>query len=211
MKCVVTDIYRYTVYKNSDGNIHYISVLALHPVKICSTMMKITLSLLFLVAVVAWSTILSVSAETIQPILLSDCDNSTAEAISAAMDAYVDTLLESTNPGCGSVQPGDEVEGSNMTMNRVRDRSLQEKYEYIDEDEEARRLFAICPKSCQRFPGIPVCRALKCRTASGTAGRRLQQNGQFTTNRLVEKLNMRASQLSLAYGCQVSLFIMPIT
>ena len=174
-------------------------------------MMKITLSLLFLVAVAAWSTILLVSAETIQPILLSDCGNATAEAVAAAMDAYVDTLLESTNPGCGSVQPGEKVEGSNITMNRVRDRSLQDQYEYIDEDEEARRLFSICPKSCQRFPGIPVCRALKCRTASGTAGRRLQQNGQFTPNRLVEKLNMKASQLSLVYRCQISLFIMPIT
>jgi len=156
------------------------------------------------------------SADTIQPLLFTNCENSTAEIVAENLDAYGDSLFAAMNPASGYVVPGDQVTPGNITQYRVRERSLQEvegemQHAYLD-DEGDRRLFGVCPKECANQPGIPVCRALKCRTVT-TTGRRLQTDADdkyFSLNVLSEKLNMRASELTLTYGCQISLFIVEI-
>ena len=181
------------------------------------TMMRFRFLLLCLAFLVCQTVTATSSADTIQPLLFTNCDNSTAEIVAENLDAYGDSLFAAMNPGSGYVVPGAQVTPGNTTIyNRVRERSLQEgegavQYSNLA-DERERRLFGVCPKECANQPGIPVCRALKCRTGT-TTGRRLQQDADdtyFSLNVLTEKLNMRASELSLTYGCQISLFIVEI-
>ena len=164
-----------------------------------------------------------VNAETIQPLMFSDCDNITAEAAAVDMNTYANSIFPKTNPGSGYVSPGSIVADGNITFygSHRRERAAKEEAVAADEeydfegdrDLEERLLFSTCPPSCNKHPNIPVCIALNCVTGGG---RRRDQalssdsyyQGQvFTLSSLIKMLNVKAGQLSLTYGCQISLFI----
>lgn len=185
-------------------------------------MLKFNVFVLLLSVSLSCKLLCMVSAETIQPLMFSDCDNSTAAAAAEDMNAYINSLIPKTNPGSGYVYPGNRVSNNNINFygHHWRGRALreaavadaQENESTGDRDLEERSLgFSTCPNSCNKHPNIPVCIALNCVTGGG---RRREQysnsyyQGQyFSLNSLIQKMNIKAGQLSLTYGCQVSLFI----
>lgn len=163
------------------------------------------------------SAVTSSSISTVQPILYTDCDNTTADAAAADIDNYADSIFSSYNPGTGYYTPGQNLNQNNWhRYGGHRDREL----------------FSVCPKNCDKPANVPLCRALKCRSSSGRRRltkkekRRLRKLGNgrdqnprsyssysgpnysvFYLNKLIQKLNVKAGQLSLSYGCQLTLYI----
>jgi len=185
-------------------------------------MLKVNVLVLLLSISLSCKLFWVVSAETIQPLLFSDCDNATAEAASVDMNSYINSLIPKTNPGSGYVNPGYRVSQSNINyyVHHWRGRALreapvadvQENELTGDRDLEERSLrFSTCPTSCNKHPNIPVCIALNCVTGGGRRREQYSNNyyqGQyFSLNSLIQKMNIKAGQLSLTYGCQIALFI----
>lgn len=175
--------------------------------------MKFSLLLVALVAV-ASSMLTMVFAETVQPVMFSDCDNSTADIAAEALDYYADNLFHAMNPSSGFVDPGYPVEGRNINSYSYHFRERALETDAMSGQGRDLLKFSTCPRSCNAHPGIPVCRALNCRTGGG---RRLWEqreiadsNQYFTTDDLLAHMNIRAGQLAITLGCQVSVYIMNV-
>lgn len=184
-------------------------------------------------------------AEVVQPIMITDCENSTVPNAEVVMNYFADVVFNMLQPDASSYAPGDALPsfGSSNTAypsdfptispgdllgapsslptiqptpSTVNRRKLGGS-EHATSKEKApenaeRKLISTCPRNCNSPSNRAICRALNCKGTGG--GRRLQMQGTweppstgFPLDQLVQQLNQNAGQVSITWGCQVTIFI----